>query len=112
MELISLTNNGLGVTLVCTSSTGATRVLVPGDGDLVVTNVGTCTGYLGVGGSTGFTAVAPGATGSAASYPILVGTKEDQITIPPSEAYAKEPYVAGVCAAGETTTLIVHRVRR
>lgn len=107
---IYLSNNGTGVALACTSSSGGTRVPLLGDGDsLVVTNIGGSTGFLALGGPTGFSAVAPGAT---ASYPILVGTKEDQIVIARDESYFGRVHVAGVCKAGETTTLIVHLVER
>ncbi len=109
MEPIYFTNDGTGVALACTDSSGSTRVALVGDGDcLVVTNVGVFIGYLALGDNT-ITAVAPGST---ASYPVLVHTKEDQIIIDKDSPFHAAPYVAGVCKTGESTTLIVHRVRR
>lgn len=110
MDLIYLSNNGTGVALACTDSSGGSRVALIGDGDsIVVTNVGDYPAFLAVGGATGFTAVAPGST---SSFPIFPRTKEDQIVIGKNESYYGAPYVAGVCRSGETTTLIVHRVSR
>ncbi len=106
---IILSNNGTGVAIACTDSSGSTRVALLGDGDaFVVTNVGTFIGYLAIGGST-VTAVAPGST---ASYPILVGTKEDQIATKLTESLVPVTHAAGICNAGENTILIVHRVQR
>lgn len=105
---IILSANGLGAVVACTATSGSTRVALVGDGDaLVVTNLGEYVGFLAIGNST-VTAVAPGAT---ASYPILVGTKEDQIGAKLTNE-TTATHVAGICNAGETTTLIVHRVQR
>lgn len=109
MDPLQPNNNGTGVALACTDASGSTRVALTGEGDsLMVTNVGSSTGYLAIGDST-VTALAPGST---ASYPVLPGTKEDQLLIEPTASYAKAPYVAGVCKSGETTTLVIHRVSR
>lgn len=106
---IILSANGLGVVVACTASSGGTRVALVGDGDaLVVTNLGFYVGFLAIGGST-VTAVAPGST---ASYPILAGTKEDQVSSKLTGDLTGVTHVAGICNAGETTTLIVHRVQR
>lgn len=110
MELIALTNGSLGLALNCTDSSGGTAFrLLGNDGDsIVVANVGNSVGYLAIAG-LGVTAVAPGTT---CSYPILVNTKEDQIIIKIDAAFHADPWVAGVCAAGENTILTVHRVSR
>lgn len=91
-----------GVVLNCTGSSGATRVPLSGSGNnLHVANRGQFWGFLSWGTGTNFTAVAPGST---ASYPILPNTKEAEVVIPVGTTH-----VAGVCATGETTQLIVHR---
>lgn len=106
---IFLSNAATGVVLACTDASGGTRVPLLGDGDsLVVTNIGYTDGYLAVGNSD-VVAVAPGST---ASYPVFARTKEDQIVLRKGVDYTSVPYVAGVCATGETTTLIVHFVSR
>jgi hypothetical protein len=111
MELITLTANGAGTVLACTDSSGDTRVALVGEGDsIVVSNTGDKIGFLAIGSATGFTATAP--PGSTASYPIFPLSKEDSIVIDKSDPYYAEPFVAGVCLSGETTTLIVHRVSR
>lgn len=103
---IYLSNNGTGVALACTSASGGTRVALVGEGDsMVVTNVGSFVGYLALGDATG-----PAAT--TACYPILPGTKEDQLILDRTKSYGRVPYVAGVCKSGETTTLVVHLVQR
>lgn len=100
---------GPGIVLNCTSSSGATRVPLPKGGDSpVVTNIGYFDAFMEIGDAT-VTALAPGAT---SSYPIFARTKEDGIVIDPSAPYAAAPYAAGVCRNGETTTLIIHMVKR
>ena len=108
---IILSNNGKGVTLVCTDSSGATQAALVGDGDaLLVSNVGAFTGYLSLGvGAT--VAVAPGASGSLSSLPILVRTQDDQIGSKLTDG-TSATHVSGVCRAGESTILIVHKVQR
>lgn len=108
---ITLSNNGKGAAIVCTDSSGATQVALVGDGDaILVSNIGTFTGFLSLG--TGATvAVAPGASGSLSSLPILVGTQDDQISSKLTDTTAAT-HASGVCSVGETTTLIVHKVQR
>lgn len=113
MEQISLTNGSLGLALNCNDSSGtSTRVAlstIGPDGDsIVVTNCGDSIGFLAIGDST-VVAVAPGTT---ASYPILVNSKEDQIIIKITDAFRRDPWVAGVCMSGESTILVIHRVSR
>jgi len=105
---ITLSSNGLGAALACNDASGSTRVALVGDGDaLVVTNIGDYVGYLAVGDDT-VTAIA---SGSTASLPILPGHQDDQIGAKLTDGSAIT-HVAGVCASGQTTTLIVHRVQR
>lgn len=106
---IILSNNGTGIAVPCSETSGSTRVALIGDGDaIVVTNIGYCDGFLALGNST-VTAVAPGST---ASYPIFARTKEDQIATRLTIVADGATHVAGACKTGETTTLIVHRVQR
>lgn len=110
MDPLFLSNNGRGVALVCTDASGAAQVALIGDGDsLVVTNIGDKYGFLSLSDGT-IDAVAPGA--GVSSYPMVPGSKEDQIILDKTVSYYASPFVAGVCAAGETTTLIVHLVSR
>lgn len=110
MDPAFLSNNGRGVALACTDSSGSTIVPLLGTGDaLIMSNTGDKIAYLAI-GDTGFTAVAPGA--GVSSYPVFPGTKEDQIVLAKELSYFSHPKVAAVCAAGETTTLIVHLVQR
>lgn len=103
MDPLKLTNNGLGVRLSCTDV--SSRVAIPGNGDsLCVTNPGNTTIYMGLGGST-FEA-------TTAGYPILPGTKEDNLLLDVDADWYHAPYIAGICESGVTGTLIVQRVFR
>jgi hypothetical protein len=111
MDPAILSNNGIGVRLTPsgTTSTAAVAVSPVGTGDsLIVTNPSSCTIYLVIGGST-IQAPVPGTT---AGYPILAGTKEDEIVLDKDAAYYQRPYVACNCEDGDEGILIVHRVSR
>ncbi|MCW5737801.1 MAG: hypothetical protein KIS73_27015 [Enhydrobacter sp.] len=107
---IILSNKGKGVTLVCTDATGATQAALVGDGDaILVSNIGNFTAFVSI--STGdTTAVAPGATGSPASFPVLPRVQDDQIANRLTDGPVT--HASAVCAAGETTTIVIHRVQR
>ncbi len=108
MNPVFLSNNGIGLRLE-PDGTGV-RGQIVGDGDsLIFTNPGSTTVYVAIGG--------PGIVATTAGYPILYGTKEDEImlTAPgggPGLKLAGGTWVAAICEPGQSGTITIHRVSR
>lgn len=103
MDPLILTNGGRGVRMECTDT--SQRAVPLGDGDsFCVTNPSNVTIYLEIGDAT--------VTATTAGYPILKGTKEDNLPLDSKTDYYDDLHFAAVCESGQTGALIVHRVFR
>lgn len=91
-------NNGLGVVLSCTTSSGTSSrtALVGTGGVLMLTNVSDVVAYVAFGDSS--------ITATTAYYPVLPGTKE-VITLSTESTIT---HVAGITSSG-TATVLAHR---
>jgi hypothetical protein len=107
MDPIGLTNNSVGGRIAVTGT--SQRVAISGYGDsLVISNLGDCDAYIALGDSS----IVAVLTSTTAGYPIFAGAKEDEILIPPDASWRNAPYIAAICASGETTVITAHRVFR
>lgn len=108
MNPVFLSDGGLGVRIDATDT--SQRALLTGDGDSVLaTNPGDRTVYIRIGGDT--------VQSTNACYPILPGTKEDEIMLKGADGGQglRSPggiWFAAICDAGQTGTVILHRVSR
>jgi hypothetical protein len=99
MNPIFLANGGLGVRIAANDV--SQRVQLVGDGDSVVaTVIGDAPVFIRFGRSD--------VVATNACYPILPVSKEDEIML----KGASGDWVAAVCEAGQSATIILHRVSR
>ncbi len=91
-------NNGLGISLACTTTSGtSSRTALVGSGTVMMfTNVSTDTAYV----AWGYSSI----TATTSYYPILPGTKE-VVTISGDSTIT---HVAGITSSW-TATILVHR---
>ena len=99
MNPVFLPNGGLGVRIDANDTSQRAQLI--GDGDsIVATVIGSVPVYVRFGRSD--------VVATTACYPILYGTKEDEIML----KGASGDWVAAVCDAGESATIVIHRVSR
>lgn len=100
-----LSNNGKGVRLEVSGTSTRARIVGTGD-SLVLSNGERFDVYVALGTST--------IEADLTSYLVLPGTKEDNIVLDPEthREFWDDPWIAAICAPGQSGVLTVHRVSR
>lgn len=102
-EFVIPSNNWLGTLLECTETTSSVGPLGAGD-SFVITLLAGSRVYLAIGDPT----IQADPTG----WILTTASPEARLTIDPQVYWYNTPWIAGICEAGQTATVLIHRVAR